>query len=80
MLTIQQFTTFGTKAKYDIVIGLGTYISTCYFRKTEITSYILYNFLVEVWKKPLSGRVIKVEASDKKEKCLPGTITNVCLN
>jgi hypothetical protein len=63
MLTPKQFGTHSAKARYDIVISVGTYLKTMLAEKTAVNFYFLYTFIVEVWKNTADGTLIKVEAS-----------------
>lgn len=80
MLTLKQFGTHSAKARYEIVTSAGTYIKTVLAAKAAINFYCLYNFIVEVWKNPANGVLLKVEASPgllcKKIK----ETLSVCLN
>jgi hypothetical protein len=80
MITIQQFTVFDTRARYDITMSLGIYLSSLTNRKTEIMFYALYDFVVEIWKTPASQKIIKVEAAGKKLYSSIYKHNTTCLN
>ncbi len=80
MLTIEQFTYFDNKSRYDITMDMGMYLSTCRYRKAEINFYSLYDFVVEVWKSPASDRIFKVEATIGKNYSALHHKTATCLN
>jgi CRISPR/Cas system-associated endonuclease Cas1 len=80
MLTIQQFTVFDTRARYDITMSLGIYLSSVHSRKAQVLFYSVYDFVVEVWKAPVSNKIIKVEAAAKKLYSSIYKSNSTCLN
>jgi hypothetical protein len=80
MITIQQFTVFDTRARYDITMSLGIYLSSLTNRKADIMFYLLYDFVVEIWKAPPSNNIIKVEAAEKKLYSSIYKYNTTCMN